>query len=160
MFEFSALGLVILVVGLAYLMTVGRWLTPARIPVDADLVEEFDLEDHLTQVRVGADSAPIGLTVDELEERADADVRVLQHRRDGDRDSQPAANERVLEYDGADDSDGQGDRETPASGSDRDQRFSGDETVDTRGNREGAASSVPATATTVTATTAAAKRRQ
>jgi len=107
MFEFSALGLVILVVGLAYLMTVGRWLTPARIPVDADLVEEFDLEDHLTQVRVGADSAPIGLTVDELEERADADVRVLQHRRDGDRDSQPAANERVLEYDGADDSDGQ-----------------------------------------------------
>jgi di/tricarboxylate transporter len=137
MFEFSALGLVILVVGLAYLMTVGRWLTPARIPVDADLVEEFDLEDHLTQVRVGADSAPIGLTVDELEERADADVRVLQHRRDGDRDSQPAANERVLEYDGADDSDGQGDRETPASGSDRDQRFSGDETVDTRGNREG-----------------------
>ncbi|WP_226039713.1 SLC13 family permease [Natrinema sp. DC36] len=133
MFEFSALGLVILVVGLTYLMTVGRWLTPARIPVDADLVEEFDLEDHLTQVRVDADSAPIGLTVDELEERADSDVRILQHRRDNESDAQPTVNERVLEYDGADD----GDREAPAGGAKRDQRFSRDETVDTRGNREG-----------------------
>ncbi|MBZ6494693.1 SLC13 family permease [Natrinema longum] len=104
MFEFSALGLVILVVGLAYLMTVGRWLTPARIPADADLVEEFDLEDHLTQVRVDADSTPIGLTVEEFEEQIGADVRVLQHRRDGSHEDRPAANERVLEYDGDDDS--------------------------------------------------------
>ncbi len=99
MFEFSALGLVILVVGLAYLMTVGRWLTPARIPVDADLVEEFDLEDHLSEVRVGAQSPAVGLTVGELEARTEANVRVLQLRREHDQD-QPAERARtLLEYD-------------------------------------------------------------
>ncbi|QCC60899.1 SLC13 family permease [Natrinema thermotolerans] len=101
MFEFSALGVVILLVGLAYLATVGRWLTPARIPVDADLVEEFELEDHLATVRVRADSAPVGRTVDDLEARADADVRVLQLRRAGDgSDGETASADRVLEYDG------------------------------------------------------------
>ncbi|OAQ52241.1 hypothetical protein HTG_11510 [Natrinema mahii] len=98
MFEFSALGVVILLVGLAYLATVGRWLTPARIPVDADLVEEFELEDHLATVRVRADSAPVGRTVADLEARTDADVRVLQLRRAG--DSEAASADRVLEYDG------------------------------------------------------------
>ncbi|WP_254762557.1 SLC13 family permease [Natrinema marinum] len=100
MFEFTPLGLLILLVGLAYLMTVGRWLTPARIPVDADLVAEFDLEDHLTKVRVGADSAPVGCTVDELEARTAAKVRVLRLRRDGERSERDDEAEHVLRYDG------------------------------------------------------------
>ncbi len=83
MFEFSALGLVILVVGLAYLMTVGRRLTPARIPVDADLVEEFDLDEYLARLRVPAGSDAVGLTVDELHESSETDATVLQIRRDG-----------------------------------------------------------------------------
>lgn len=84
MFEFSALGIVIFLIGIAYLMTVGRWLTPARIPVDADLVEEFDLEDHLAQLRVRDDSAVLDLTVEELDDRIETDVAILQIRRDGD----------------------------------------------------------------------------
>ncbi len=81
MFEFTLLGVVILAVGIAYLVTVGRWLTPARIPVDADLVTEFDLEDHLAEVRVGSQSSAAGLTVGELEGRTEANVRILQLRR-------------------------------------------------------------------------------
>ena len=83
MFEFTALGVVILVVGIAYLMTIGRRLTPARIPADADLVEEFDLDDHLAQLRVREGSAVVGLTIEELDERTDADVAVLRIQRDG-----------------------------------------------------------------------------
>jgi di/tricarboxylate transporter len=83
MFEFTQLGVVILAVGLTYLMTVGRRLTPARIPVDSDLVEEFDLEDHLAQLQVRTGSPPVGLDADELEERTDGRVDVLQIRRDG-----------------------------------------------------------------------------
>jgi di/tricarboxylate transporter len=79
MFEFTHLGVVVLVVGLAYLLTVGR-LTPARIPADADLVEEFDLEDHLAQVEVRSDSPAVGSTVDQFE---NGDVAVLQLRRNG-----------------------------------------------------------------------------
>ncbi|QSX00331.1 SLC13 family permease [Haloterrigena alkaliphila] len=98
MFEFSALGVVVLLVGLAYLATVGRWLTPARIPVDADLVEEFELENHLVTVRVRADSAPVGRTIDDLEARTDANVRVLQLRREADAETTG----RTLTYDGDD----------------------------------------------------------
>ena len=83
MFEFTGLGAVILVIGSIYLMTIGRWLTPARVPVDADLLEEFDLEDHLAQLRIRKDSAVIGFTVDELDEETEADVTILQIRRNG-----------------------------------------------------------------------------
>ncbi len=85
MFEFTPLGAVILVVGVVYLMTVGRRLTPARIPVDADLVTEFGLEDHLARISVPADSPLIGLTVDEIDERIVADVTVLQIIREDER---------------------------------------------------------------------------
>lgn len=66
-------------------MTVGRRLTPSRIPVDADLVEEFDLEDHLAQVEVREVSPLVGTTVNEinLEEDPAAEVTVLQLRREG-----------------------------------------------------------------------------
>jgi di/tricarboxylate transporter len=83
MFEFTVMGGGILLIGIGYLLTVGRWLTPARIPVDADLVEEFDLEDYLAQLRVRPESPVVGLTVDELEARTEADVTVLQIRRNG-----------------------------------------------------------------------------
>jgi len=85
MFEFTPLGVVILVVGVTYLMTVGRRLTPARIPVDADLVTEFGLEDHLARISVPADSPLVGLSTDEIDERIVADVTVLQIIRDGEK---------------------------------------------------------------------------
>jgi di/tricarboxylate transporter len=89
MFEFTPLGVVVLVVGVVYLMTVGRRLTPARVPVDADLVDEFGLEDHLARVRVPRDSSLVGLTVDEIAERVVADVTVLQVVRNGERYAAP-----------------------------------------------------------------------
>jgi di/tricarboxylate transporter len=81
MFEFTSLGAVILVVGLAYLMTVGRRLTPARIPVGVDLVEEFDLEDHLAQVEVSDRSPLVGRAVDEFDSGEATEVTILQLRR-------------------------------------------------------------------------------
>jgi di/tricarboxylate transporter len=89
MFEFTPLGVVVLIVGVAYLMTVGRRLTPSRVPVDADLIDEFALEDHLARVRVPADSPLVGLTVDGIDDRVVADVTVLQIVRDGDRYAAP-----------------------------------------------------------------------
>lgn len=63
-------------------MTVGRRLTPARLPVDADRIEEFDLEDYLAQLRVREGSPAVGTSVEAFDE-ANADVTVLQVRRDG-----------------------------------------------------------------------------
>ncbi|MEF8778887.1 MAG: SLC13 family permease [Natronomonas sp.] len=96
MFEFLPLGIVVLLVGIAYLMTIGRRLTPARIPVDADLVEEFDLEDHLAQLQVRAGSPLVGFEVTNLDEGTEAAVDVLQLRRDGAVYAAPYA-DRVIE---------------------------------------------------------------
>ena len=82
MFEFTGLGAVLLAVGLAYLLTVGRRLTPARVPPDSDPVDEFDLDDYLTFLYVRPGSTAVGESVEAFDDANQA-VRVLQVRRDG-----------------------------------------------------------------------------
>jgi len=82
MFEFTGLGVILLVVGLTYLLTVGWRLTPARVPVDSDPVAEFDLNDYLTFLYVKPDSDPVGQSVEAFDTEQ-PDVRILQVRRDG-----------------------------------------------------------------------------
>ena len=90
MFEFTGLGIVLLLVGTAYLLTVGRWLTPARIPADADHVSEFDLSDHLAFVRVRSESPAVGMSLDAFD-AAHPEIRILQLRRGGDARAGPHA---------------------------------------------------------------------
>ncbi|MUV90351.1 SLC13 family permease [Halapricum sp. CBA1109] len=78
MFEFTSLGIVVMVVGTAYLLTVGRWLTPARIPAAGDLTEAFRMADYLTEVVVREDSPIVGSTVREAIESSEFDVDVVQ----------------------------------------------------------------------------------
>ena len=95
MFEFTGIGIVILVVGLAYLLTVGRRLVPARVPVDSDAVEEFDLEDNLSVMRARAASTAVGEPIDAFDE-AHPDIRILQIRRGEEAFSAPHT-DRVIE---------------------------------------------------------------
>jgi len=87
MFEFTKLGVVVFAVGAAYLLTVGRWLTPARIDPADDLTRSFGLENHLLRLVVRESSPLIGLTVDEavaeMDVDAGTDLDVLQVERDG-----------------------------------------------------------------------------
>jgi di/tricarboxylate transporter len=78
MFEFTALGILVSIVGAAYLMTVGRWLTPARIPPREDLTEEFELEEYLTEVVVIGDSPLVGRTVAAALDETEFDVALVQ----------------------------------------------------------------------------------
>ncbi|WP_135806224.1 SLC13 family permease [Halorussus marinus] len=78
MFEFTALGLIVSGVGTVYLLTVGRWLTPARIPPREDLTEEFELEEYLTEVVVEDDSPLVGRTVADALAETDFDVDLVQ----------------------------------------------------------------------------------
>ncbi|SNR67320.1 SLC13 family permease [Halorubrum vacuolatum] len=95
MFEFSGVGLLVLIVGTAYLLTIGRRLVPARVPVDSDAVEEFDLEDHLTVMHVRPDSAAVGEPVEAFDE-THPKVRILQLRRGEEAFSAPHT-DRVIE---------------------------------------------------------------
>ena len=77
MFEFTPLGILVLLVGIAYLLTVGRWLTPARIAPETDFTEEYDLESHLSLVRVREASPLVGLTLSEAQARFDEEDEAI-----------------------------------------------------------------------------------
>ncbi|MFC7235311.1 SLC13 family permease [Halosegnis marinus] len=78
MFEFTALGACVAVVGTVYLLTVGRWLTPARIKPEEDLTEEFEMGEYLTEVVVREDSPIVGSTVQEALQETEFDVDLVQ----------------------------------------------------------------------------------
>ena len=82
-------------VGLAYLLTVGWRLTPARVPVDSDPIAEFDLDDYLTFMHVRPESAAVSQSVETFDS-AHPEVRILQARRDGDAYAGPHS-DRIVE---------------------------------------------------------------
>ncbi len=60
-FEFSKMGALLAVVGIAYLMLVGRWLLPRH--VDAQMSEEADIGKYVTELEVTADSSLLGKSI-------------------------------------------------------------------------------------------------
>jgi len=80
MFEFTHLGLLGLVVGIAYLMTVGRRLVPARVEPSIDLIGAFDLRQHVARLYVRDGSPLVGrtLAVAFVDLPLDSDVDVVE----------------------------------------------------------------------------------
>lgn len=89
MFEFTQLGVVVFVFGFLYLLTLGRYLVPARIDPGEELTEEYEMEEFLTEVVVGEDSRFVGETVDAVLEYSDLDLDVVQVIRDGEQFMEP-----------------------------------------------------------------------
>jgi di/tricarboxylate transporter len=78
MFEFTALGVVVSIVGVVYLMTIGRRITPERIKPRVDLTEEFEMSNYLTEVVVREDSPLVGQRVATALSETAFDVDLLQ----------------------------------------------------------------------------------
>jgi di/tricarboxylate transporter len=95
MFEFTKLGVLVSVVGFLYLLTVGRWLLPARIDPTKDVTEEFELSEYLTEVVVRADSPLAGKSVAAGLRDAPFDVDVLQLVRDDEVFLEPLARKAI-----------------------------------------------------------------
>ncbi len=83
MFEFTALGAIVLVTGWAYLLTVGHRLIPERIKPEEDLAEEFAMSGYLTQVVVSKESPLVGYTVQQALAKLDLDVDIVRMEREG-----------------------------------------------------------------------------
>ncbi len=62
-FDFTRLGAILAVVGITYLMFIGRWLLPRHI--DTEFAENYALGKFVTELRVLADSPLIGQSVGE-----------------------------------------------------------------------------------------------
>ena len=76
MFEFTPLGVICLVTGCIYLLTVGRWLLPETRATE--LVEHYELGKYITELRVMPDSSLIGTSVGEAKLGEEFGVYVLE----------------------------------------------------------------------------------
>ena len=95
MFEFTQLGVIVLLIGGAYLLTVGRFLLPDRVAVEESFFEEFGMAEYLTEVVVEPDADLIGDTVGAVVTDADIEAEALQLIR-GDRTFVRALDPRTL----------------------------------------------------------------
>ena len=78
MFELTPLGLLVLIVGTGYLLTVSRRLLPERIRPAEDLTDTFRMRDYLDRVRVSPQSPLIGQTIEAGMHAANLDLDILQ----------------------------------------------------------------------------------
>ncbi|EMA56098.1 sodium/anion symporter (sulfate or citrate) [Halococcus thailandensis JCM 13552] len=89
MFEFTHLGLLVFLVGAAYLLTVGYWLAPSHVTPRSEL-ETAHKEEFLTEVIIGDESTFAGLTIQEALQQVEFEVNVTQLIRDGDHHREPS----------------------------------------------------------------------
>ncbi|HUF13494.1 MAG TPA: SLC13 family permease [Longimicrobiales bacterium] len=83
LFDITPPAFAMVLVGVLYLLTVGRWLLPHREPV-ADLLESYELHDYLASIRVGAESSWVGRTIAHLRLRETEGLNVVAiEREDG-----------------------------------------------------------------------------
>jgi len=83
MFELSKIGIVLTVVGLVYLLTIGRKLLPARETL-ASLLQATDTKQYLTEVVIVTESPLIGKLLAKTPLANQPKVRVLEIIRGGD----------------------------------------------------------------------------
>jgi di/tricarboxylate transporter len=83
MFTFTGLGVIVLVTGTVYLMTVGHRLLPERVPAREDYIEEYELQNYVTEVVVREDAAIVGKTVGDAIDESRFDADIMQILRDG-----------------------------------------------------------------------------
>ena len=95
MFEFSALGIVLLVVGLVYVLFASPYLLPTRSTPEA-LTRQYEMRHYLTEVQVAASSALIGATIEESALSRDYDITVISVHRGVDHVTENLRNLRIL----------------------------------------------------------------
>ncbi|MBW4533014.1 MAG: SLC13 family permease [Pleurocapsa minor HA4230-MV1] len=96
LFQFSALGIITFLIGLAYLALIAPRLLPNRKNLTSDLVSEgYGLEDYVTEVIVSPTSKLIGQTFRSAQLQRDSQVDVLEIIRDRERLPQPVTSRTI-----------------------------------------------------------------
>lgn len=98
MFELTPVGLPILIVGLLYMMFVGKRLIPERSSKN-DMTESFDLRPYLAELRILPDSHLAGNTLAQSNIGRNYDLTVLAIIHEGKRKLNPPANTLLHEGD-------------------------------------------------------------
>lgn len=88
-FELTPLGVVTLVVGIIYLITVARWLMPKR-KGEIEQVDKYRLADYLAELHVTASSPLVGKTWEQSKMSQETKVELSNLLREGKAVSRPA----------------------------------------------------------------------
>lgn len=83
MFEFTGLGIIVLLIGVAYLLTIGYKLIPARLEVEDNLTEEYEMKNYLTEVIIDEDCSFVGRSFDDIAEDKEMDYDIIRIIRNG-----------------------------------------------------------------------------
>lgn len=98
MFDFSPVGLTLMLAGLVFIVLLGWRLLPKRVGKKSD-ENRFDIDDYITEVEVVKDSKVIGKPIAELADISDTDTQVLGLVRDNKLIHAPDINYVLLEKD-------------------------------------------------------------
>ena len=82
MFEFTQIGVIVLVIGSIYLVTIAPRLLPERVDVGDDSLEEYDMEGFVTEVDVTEQSPLVGTPLGKAFDDVDGEIDLLQVVRD------------------------------------------------------------------------------
>ncbi|MEZ4883935.1 MAG: SLC13 family permease [Chitinophagales bacterium] len=77
-FEFTPIGVIFFVAGLAYMVLIGRHLIPNRTPIGADSTRQYAMEGYLTEIVIPPDSNLIGKRIDETIFYQDEEINFLE----------------------------------------------------------------------------------
>ena len=95
MFTFTGLGVIVLLTGSVYLLTIGHRLIPERVPAREDYIEEYDLQGYVFEVVVRDESPLIGKTVQTAIDESQFDTDIVQLSRDNEQYFEGIASKRI-----------------------------------------------------------------
>jgi di/tricarboxylate transporter len=78
MFEFTQVGAIVLVVGSIYLLTIAPRLLPERVSADGDALDQYELEEYVTEIDVPEQSPLVGTPLGRAFDDIDGEVDLLQ----------------------------------------------------------------------------------
>ncbi|MDN6195810.1 MAG: SLC13 family permease [Atopostipes suicloacalis] len=76
-FEFTSVGLVLFAVGIVYLLTIGKKLTPARIHPKDDLAKSYKIKDYLSILKVDASSVLVDHSIKTASEEHGENLEII-----------------------------------------------------------------------------------
>ncbi|MGM0437437.1 MAG: SLC13 family permease [Bacillota bacterium] len=90
MFEFTKLGIIVVIVGILYLVTVAYKILPDKITYEDDLFSEYEMKSFLTEVEITEDSEFVGKNIGEITDQlCEEDIDIVQVIRDSEKFMEP-----------------------------------------------------------------------
>ena len=83
MFEMTPVGLVLLVIGILYMLIIGKKLLPNKKRSDDELTETFDVKEYITEIELLENSKAVGCKIMDSDLIREIDLDIIEIRRNG-----------------------------------------------------------------------------